>query len=81
MITDDKTAIASPQEFATLPEYSLSVPTGTTIGKVWKAKERVPAAGERYGWRFGAGWSLGEYVDHADPKLVGIKWRELLVVS
>lgn len=38
-------------EFAALPEYSHSVPTGTTIGKRWKAKLR----GEN-------NWWMGEYV-------------------
>lgn len=85
MITDDKTAIVSPWEFQQLPEYSTSLPTGTTIGKTWKRAlmralppdpmssfPRAEPTGE---------WSLGEYVPHPEPGQVGIKWRALLVVA
>ena len=55
-----------------LLEYSCSLPTGTTIGKRWKRLEpyRAPAHQQR---RY-----LGEYVEHADPDKVGIRWTPLL---
>jgi hypothetical protein len=47
-------------EFAALLEYSVSVPTGTTIGKRWRAHHH-------------RGWVVGEYVAHSDAH-VGIRW-------
>jgi len=60
----------SDAEFDALPEYSCSLPTGTTIGKRWKR-------GEPYGQP--TRWLLGEYVEHADPGKVGIRWSRIAV--
>jgi hypothetical protein len=50
-------------EFDALPEYSTSIPTGTTIGKRWKRN-------------MGNGvWWMGSYAEHPDPKLVSIVWN------
>ncbi len=43
-----------------LPEYSSSLPTGTTAGKRWKRRTR------------GGDWLVGEYVKRADQ--IGIDW-------
>lgn len=58
------------REFDPLPEYSCSIPTGTTIGKRWKRHEgaydqRFRAAGGKP-W-----WIIGEYIEAADPKKGG----------
>lgn len=45
-----------------LPEYSFSLPTGTTIGKRWRALR-------------GARWWIGEYVPCEKPGHVGIVWK------
>lgn len=61
----------SRSELAQLPEYSCSVPTGTTLGKRWRRNlnayrpDRVGVPAE---------WVIGEYVAHPDPTLVGIRW-------
>lgn len=45
-----------------LPEYSFSLPTGTTIGKRWRALR-------------GNRWWIGEYVPSEKPGHVGIVWK------
>ncbi len=72
MLIDDHSVILTRQEFDDLPEYSCSIPTGTTIGKRWKRGE--PYVGVR------TRWLMGEYADHPDPRLVRIIWREILEV-
>jgi hypothetical protein len=52
--------------FDGLPHYSFSLPTATTIGKVWKAQR-------------GDDWIIGEYVKHNDPGFVGIQWRKIII--
>ncbi len=63
----------TPREFAALPEYSCSLPTGTTIGKRWKRLDgshdhRFIAAGGK------PRWMIGEYVRYvvtSDRRVVG----------
>lgn len=52
-----------------LLEYSLSLPSVTTIGKKWK--RRIPAFGPL------VGWAIGEYVESGQPNRVGIEWRRV----
>lgn len=59
----------SRKAFNRLPEYSCSIPTLTTIGKVWKKN-----------LNFGKNtdvedWLICEYVDHPNPEKVGIDYR------
>ncbi len=62
------TYIALTQEaFESLPEYSHSLPTGTTIGKQWKRKVSKTQ------------WDLVEYTKHQDPALVGISYRRIVI--
>lgn len=52
-----------------LHEYSTTLPTGTTIGKIWKRRN------------YNAGmptWWLGEYVEHWDPGFIGMVWRDII---
>lgn len=66
------TVALSRPEFDELPEYSCTLPTGTTIGKRWKRCEPYHASRE-----FGAPdatWYLGEYVDIGDETTVGVEW-------
>lgn len=62
-------------EFDELPEYSLSLPTGTFIGKKWRCDHSVRHLGADHDW-----W-MGEYVEDPDPKMVGIKWRKIAIVE
>lgn len=64
-------------DFLALPEYSMTLPTGTTIGKRWRA-------------RAGAGWQMGEYVEpapdqrfcpHTKREMVAIRWRPLHIIA
>lgn len=57
----------SKKAFDSLPEYSCSIPTGKTIGKVWKRKCED-------------GWVIGEYTQ-ADEKNVYIQWRKLEIAE
>lgn len=68
VLRDDHTALVTPAQFKALLEYSFSLPTGKYIGKVWKCLCK-------------GGWFLGEYVEDPDPTMIGIKWRELIVVD
>lgn len=56
-----------------LPEYSISVPTGQTIGKVWKC--RVDP------WDESQGWLIREYVPCDEPGMIGIDTRLAEVVE
>jgi hypothetical protein len=71
MLVDEAYALMTQKEFDELPEYSCSLPTATTVGKRWK--HGSPYVGER------TRWTMGEYVEHADPTMVGILWREVLI--
>lgn len=73
ILTDDKTAVMGPEDFQALPDYSASIPTGTTIGKRWKRRKDYHDESK--------GWRLGEYVGHLNPDLVAIRWRTIEVVS
>lgn len=62
-------------ELEALPEYSCSLPTGTTIGKRWKLDVHFrPGPPNAF-----PAWLLGEYTAHPDPGLVGITWRRIVV--
>lgn len=67
-LTDDKTAILTLDQFIDLPEYSMSIPTGVFIGKVWKRKERGK-------------WYFGCFEEHENPDLVSTVFRQLIVVD
>lgn len=58
-------------EMEALREYSASLPTGKTIGKRWRCRSTEATSG----------WVMGEYVEHSDPALVGIRWREIALTS
>lgn len=58
------------EEFDALPEYSCTIPTGVVIGKQWK---RGYPYSQPYEW-----W-LCEYVDAADPKMVGITRKRIFI--
>ena len=77
-------------EFDELLEYSISIPTGTTIGKRWK---RHIYTFKVKGKEFNAGyiphdgtfvsdeWWLGEYIEDPIPNQVGIRWREIKIAG
>lgn len=72
-LLDADTAVMDQEAFNALPDYSCSLPTGTTIGKRWKRRRDYHDETK--------GWVMGEYVTHRDPNLTGIVWRDIEVVS
>ena len=50
-----------------MPEYSTSLPTGTTIGKIWKCDKNAFTKKPPY-------WVVGMYIPDADPKYRSIVW-------
>lgn len=67
----DGTVLMTQKAFDDLPEYSLSDPTGTTIGKQWKM-----------GWGRRDGpltWYLSEYIKCDEPGYVDIQRQEIQI--
>lgn len=62
------------EQFNELPEYSRSIPTGTTIGKRWRREHQWYENGE-----LKSRWWVGEYIVDPDPTMVGIKWYKVLL--
>lgn len=57
-----------PWELDSMPEYSTTLPTGTTVGKVWRADKNVNVRGAS------PEWVVAMYIPDEDPKMVGIVW-------
>ncbi|NIE80031.1 hypothetical protein [Asaia sp. As-1742] len=57
-----------------LPEYSCSLPTGTTPGKRWKGEVHFQPYGKRSLPRIG--WMISEYYEGPElpPNRIGIHW-------
>jgi hypothetical protein len=75
--------IMSDRDVAALPEYSCSIPTGTTIGKRWVRYDGSHHVVDRAG-RFLPAYPryLGEYAAHpTDETKVRILWCPLLTES
>jgi hypothetical protein len=75
-MSDLKKERMSRKAFESLPEYSLSNPTGTIVGKVWRRdtnwhRTRGPEAD----------WIVCEYVSHPNPDFVGIDYRTPEIVD
>lgn len=84
ILTDDKHAVMERADLDALPDYSMSIPTGTTIGKRWKRDNNVTrllngALPDRE--RGLNDWWMGEYQPHEDPRYVNIMWLKILVVK
>jgi len=63
------TYVLTREEFDALPEYSCSIPTGTTIGKEWKRRKEYKSSCDE--------WSMGEYVEIGKKDRVGIAWADI----
>lgn len=74
MLVDDTHAVMSRAAFADLGEYSCTIPTGAYVGKRWRRDNNAFVRGAE------PEWLLGEYVKDPDPKVVGIKWRRILLL-
>lgn len=70
-----ETARLSCEEFKKLPEYSTTLPTGTTPGKLWKREQSEMRGTEDYKR---LGWYIGEYEDiPGDPNHIAINWYKI----
>jgi len=76
------TIVLTQKEFNELPEYSCSLPTGTTIGKKWKRNIYAfnPAYCDPRTGNTIEDWYLCEYIPHPDNKLVGILYKHIVGV-
>lgn len=74
------TIILTKKEFDALPEYSCSLPTGTTIGKKWKKNIHAfdPRCHDPRTGNTIDDWYLCEYVEHSDPTKVGIVYKHIV---
>jgi len=82
-----KTIELTQKELDNLGEYSISLPTRTTIGKRWKANKnwgRVVQYPCGDGMRTDPApprWVVGEYVDSPKANMVGILWYEVIIIG
>lgn len=67
------TLVLSKREFEDLPEYSCSLPTGTTIGKRWKRDRNFGRRSDRVGPE----WDVAEYAESEIPGMVDIHWYDV----
>lgn len=74
ILTDKDTALMEPADFAELPEYSASIPTGVEVGKRWKRARNTYNGDD--------GWLMGAFEEHpsGDPELVLVLFRDLEIV-
>lgn len=77
---DDKIVLLTPRQFAELPEYSTSMPSGVYPGKCWKREEMTrDAQGYMHSTDI---WWLGWYGESSKgPKFCSNNWRKIEVVS
>lgn len=68
----------TPEQFRDLPEYSCSMPTGTTSGKQWK---RLDGSHDRAFIRRGGKprWMIGEYGEIIDEKTIKLNWYKPVI--
>lgn len=67
------TVTLTKKEFADLPDYSCTLPTGTTIGKQWKRRNNY--------YDESKGWCRGTYSRQIDKDTVEITWEKIWVAS
>lgn len=86
MLTDTTHALMTMAEFQDLPEYSCTLPTGTTPGKRWKRSDVY----ELYavGRQGPLCWWMGEYgAITPDPRgarfpdRIAVNWRRVLILE
>lgn len=77
-----ETIVLTKKQFDELPEYSCSIPTGTTIGKQWKKNIYAfdPYARDPRTGNVIEEWYLHEYKEHIDPKLVAISTKKIVAI-
>lgn len=71
IIIDEKYAMMSLADFQKLHEYTCTLPTGTYVGKMWKAK--VTTESEQF-------FLLAWYDRFVNPNQIAIECRRIIVV-
>ena len=67
--------VISREDLRKLPEYSCSLPTGTTIGKRWRCDLTFNKKHHRViPFDTPAEWKIGEYYDIGSETRIGIRW-------
>lgn len=66
----EATTVLTEQEFQALDEYSTTMPTGTRIGKQWRAQVEHDGA---------VLWLMGEYAEGRDKQHVAVKWSRIVL--
>ena len=72
------------KELTELPEYSLTLPTGTTVGKRWRAHPIRQACTCHCTGKPDPSctqWSVGEYCPSSVQDSVDILWRPVVIVT
>lgn len=72
----DKVAYMTMAEFNALLEYSTTLPTGQTEGKVWKRQSNIGACQRKP--KTPPKWLLGEYGKVADGH-IAIHWYDIAI--
>ena len=70
-----------PWELDSMGEYSCSIPTGTTLWKMWKCNKnayRPNRPGEK---PYPPLWVVGQYIPHKNPEFVGIRWFKVKILE
>lgn len=73
---NNKVAYMTMAEFRALPEYSMSLPTGTTTGKIWKRDSNWNE--RRRDKRLTTIWKLGQYGEVQGEDIL-IHWYEVCI--
>lgn len=68
-----------PHELESMPEYSCTLPTATTIGKAWKRDRNEPRRHHGVEPNAPPDWTVGMYVPGSDDAHVGIIWFKVVM--
>ena len=70
ILIDDTHAVMSQDDFEKLLDYTASQPTGTYVGKMWRAQYGKPGSRK---------WYLCWFGKDPDPKFLSNNYREILI--
>lgn len=81
MLLDDESAVCSGADFAKLPAYNASMPTGKYPGKCWRRFVPDDPQGHKDVTTQPGKWLLGAYEPCDDPGYLLVRWRNLMVIE
>lgn len=65
-----------PWELKSMPEYSCTLPSATTLWKMWKRDVNEPIRFHKKK-DLPRCWVVGQFIPHETPGFVGIRWFEV----